>query len=247
MSIVKGAEPYLLPAGGKGVLLLHGFTGSPAEMRMLGDYLHERNFTVLAVRLPGHGTCVEDLDKSVWREWYQAAEDGYYLLRELCSEVSVVGISLGALLALHLAARYSIEKVVAISTPIRLYDKRAAFLPVYRLFRRYLPKKQRHYNIEPIYNISYDKYPLAPLASLMELLQTVKKELPEITEPVLLIQSRVEHTVIPDSATYIYEHIGSSDKDLLWLDSSGHMAILGDEREKIFSRIHEFIKETQDE
>ncbi len=247
MTIMKGAEPYLLPSGGKGVLLIHGFTGSPAEMKLLGEYLHERNFTVLAVRLPGHGTCVEDLARTVWTEWYQAVEDGYHILRKLCSEVSVVGTSLGALLALHLSARYSVERVVAISTPIFVYDKRAPLLPFYRLFRKYLPKRKRRYTIEQAHNVSYDKYPLAPLASLFKLRDLVKEELSDITEPVLIVQSRVEHTATPDSASYIYKHLASEKKELMWLDASGHMVILDEEREKVYERINAFLKEEEDE
>ncbi len=93
MGIEKGAEPYLLSAGKRGVLLIHTFTGSPAEMKLLADYLHENNFTVLSVRLPGHGTKVEDLNCVRHQEWTSAVEDAYHILRELCYEVNVVGIN----------------------------------------------------------------------------------------------------------------------------------------------------------
>ena len=130
LSITKGAEPYLLPAGKKGVLLVHGFTGSPAEMRLLGEYLHEQNFTVLGVRLPGHGTCVEELAKMRWKHWYGAVLDGFNMLKDICADVSVVGLSMGGLLALKLAAEEPVDRVVAMSTPVHIVDKRVGWLPL---------------------------------------------------------------------------------------------------------------------
>ncbi len=241
MLIAKEAEPYLLSGGAQGVLLIHGFTGSPAEMRTMADYLHERGFTVLAVRLPGHGTSVEDLNTMVWQQWYRSAVDAYSLLKDMCAEVFVVGLSMGSLLALRLAAKFPLAKVVVLSTPINIYDKRLPLLPVYRLFKHYVPKKRRGHEFEGIY--TYDSYPLAALSSFLELINDLKGRLSKVRQPVLIIQSRVEKTVRPDSANYIYDNVASSVKELFWLENSGHMVVLGVERELVFEKVYNFLKE----
>ena len=96
---LQGAEPFLLPGGRHGVLLIHGFTGLPAELRLLGEYLNARGFTVLAIRLAGHGTTVEDLSRMEHEDWMDSVRDGYAILSGACDRISVVGHSMGAVFA----------------------------------------------------------------------------------------------------------------------------------------------------
>ncbi len=94
--LMAGAEPFLLPGGEQGVLLVHGFTGSPSEMRLLGEYLNGQGYTVLAPRLAGHGTRVEEMITTGWPMWYENVEDAYHLLSGLCPDITAVGLSMGA-------------------------------------------------------------------------------------------------------------------------------------------------------
>lgn len=247
LSITKGAEPYLLPAGKKGVLLVHGFTGSPAEMRLLGEYLHEQNFTVLGVRLPGHGTTVEELSKMRWKHWYGAVLDGFNLLRDICAEVSVVGLSMGGLLALKLAAEEPVDKVVAMSAPVQIFDKRVSWLPLCKYVRAYIPKRRKHYDVDPKYTVNYDRMPLKPLDSMLKAIGKVMGLLPLVQAPALIIQSRSEHTVRPESAQFIYDQLGSKHKELLWLEKSGHIITLDEEREQVFAAVEKFLVERKDD
>jgi carboxylesterase len=244
LQIMPGAEPFLLKGGARGILLIHGFTGTPAEMRLLGEHLHEKDFTVLAIRLPGHGTEVQDMETTNWRHWYGAAVDGFHLLTGLCTEISVVGLSMGGLLALKLASEYPVARVAALSTPIFLTARRIPLLSLYRAFRRYIPKKRRDYDIDPRYYIGYDSTPLSSLSSLLELIQSVQDDLPNVHCPSLIIQSRREHTVRPESATFILEHLGAQEKELLWLEKSGHVITVDMEREKVFAKVAEFLLTT---
>lgn len=241
MAIMQGAEPFLLPGGERGVLLVHGFTGSPSEMRLLGEYLNAQGYTVLAPRLRGHGSDVEEMEKTMWVHWYNAVEDGYHILKALCREISIVGLSLGGLLALKIGAEYPVNKVVTLSAPIFIADKRLWMLPLYRMIRKYMPKKRRKYPVDPQYSVSYDYTPLSSLASLLELIKHADKLMPALSLPVLIIQSRTEHTVDPQSAQYIYDHVGSLDKKLIWLEKSGHIITLDIEREKVFQEITAFL------
>jgi len=239
---MEGAEPFFLPGDERGVLLIHGFTDSPAEMRLLGDFLHKEGYTVLAPRLSGHGTTVEEMATTKWPHWYSTVEDAYHMLRTLCSNILVIGLSMGGLLGLKLASEYQVEKIVSLSTPIFITDKRLDMLPVYRMFRNFVPKKRKIYaNIDPYYTVGYDATPLSSLSSLLNLIQQIEMLLPTIHTPLLVIQSRKDHTVQPRSGQYIYDMAASKEKALVWLEKSGHLVTIDIEREQIFRKISEFL------
>ncbi len=243
MAIIRGAEPFLLRGGEKGVLLVHGFTGSPAEMRLLGEFLQKQGYTVLGVRLDGHGTTPQDLAQTNWTNWYGSVENGYHILQGICKDVAVIGLSMGGLLAIQLAAEYPLSKLVSLSAPIHIYDRRIAVVPLAKYFRTFVAKKRRQYDVNPIYAVGYDKMPLSGLHSMVKMIQHVQSILPQINIPVLIIQSRKEHTVKPESAEFIYRHIGSNNKKLIWLERSGHIITLDIEKEFVFACISNFLGE----
>ncbi|XEQ94171.1 Carboxylesterase [Sporomusa carbonis] len=239
---MPGAEPFFLPGGEKGVLLVHGFTGSPSEMRLLGEYLNNLGYTVLAPRLPGHGITPEEMAKTVWPHWYGSVEDGYHFLTGVCSNIAAVGLSMGGLLTLKLGSEYPLSKLAVLSTPIYIANKRLKLLPVYRMFTNYVSKQRRRLpETGQLYSVSYDVTPLNSLASLLELIKHVDKLLPAITIPALVIQSKKEHTVKPESAQYIYDKLGSQEKQLVWLNKSGHIITLDMERDYVFQEISRFL------
>ncbi|CUH94319.1 hypothetical protein P22_0385 [Propionispora sp. 2/2-37] len=240
--IIKGAEAFLLPGGEHGVLVIHGFTGSPSEMKLLGEHLQTAGYTVLGPRLCGHGTRAEEMEKTEWNLWYGSVLDGYHLLQGICRKISVVGLSMGGLLALKLAAEQSVHKVASLCAPIYIAEKRLDLLPVYRAFRKYHPKKRRKLpGIDPVYSVAYDRTPLRSLASLLKLIKHVDGLLPQVTVPALIMQARNEHTVNPKSALHIYERIGSHSKELTWLDKSGHIITLDVEKEQVFKKVAGFL------
>lgn len=245
MKVIKGAEEFMLQGtNGKGVLLIHGYTGTPAEMRLLGDHLHEQGYTVLGVRLPGHGTKPEELNETVWQDWYAAAEEGFKRLEVCCSEVMVAGLSMGGALTIKVAAELPVTKAAILSAPIYVYDKRLPFLSILRFFIRYIKKRKRNYFVAEKYNLSYDFMPTKPLVSLFSLVDICKKELlKKITVPCIVLQSKIEHTVRPESAQYIYDKISSEKKKLVWFKNSGHILTLDVEREEVFKEISKFFEE----
>lgn len=245
MTIMQGAEPFFLPGGANGILLIHGFTGTPAELRLLGEHLHAQGYTVLAVRLPGHGTTPEDMAHTNWRHWYGGAVDGLMFLRGMCKNIQIVGLSMGGLLTLKLAAEYSVDGVAALSTPVYLANQRIKLLPIYRLFCRFVPKKRRDYDIDPQYFIGYDTTPLSCLSSLLDLIRIVCQDVAAVQCPVLLIQSKRERTVKPSSATYLSEHIGSAKKEVFWLEKSGHVVTIDIERDTVFHKVAEFVNQNR--
>ena len=105
--ILPGAEEFRFDAGPIGVLLVHGFTGCPASMRPMGEWLAERGISSVGPRLAGHGTSWNDLETTTWQDWEREAEDGLSDLAGRCGDVIVVGLSMGGALALHLAAKHA--------------------------------------------------------------------------------------------------------------------------------------------
>lgn len=241
MGIVQtGGQSQLLTAGSHGVLLIHGFTGSPSEMSLLAKHLHNKDYTVYSVRLPGHSTTVEDLACTNYRHWISAVEDAYYSLDNMCDRVSVVGMSMGGLLALNLAHDFPIHKAVSLATPIHIKDKRLPFIALYGLFNKYVDKKERVYDLDV--HIRYNKMPVSSVGEMVKLIKHVKPLLPAIQTPCLVMQSAVEHTLQPDSAEYIHNNLGSKDKQLVWKYHSGHLLVLDKEREIVFQDIAEFLE-----
>lgn len=239
---MEGAEPFFLPGSTKGILLIHGFTGSPAEVRLLGEFLHKEGYTVLAPRLCGHGTTVEEMATTKWPHWYSSVEDAYHILKSVCSTITVIGLSMGGLLAFKIATEYPVTKIISLSTPIFVADKRLDMLPFYRMFRDFTPKKRKKYaDVDPKYTIGYNATPLSGITSLLDLIAEVSKSLPNITEELLIIQGRRDHTVQPRSAEYIYDHVASVEKKLVWLEKSGHLVTLDIEREEVFKQISAFL------
>jgi carboxylesterase len=211
-------------------------------MRLLGEHLQEKGYTVMGVRLSGHGTWDEQLAQTHWPQWYNDVEDGYQLLTSICGTVAVVGLSMGGLLALKLASEYPLNRVVAINAPIYIADDRLPFLPICRFFIKFISKKRRKLPVEGQYNVGYDRIPLDSLYSLTQLIKQSDSWLPLVAVPTLLIQSRHDNTILPQSAQYIYNRLVISDKQLVWLEHSGHVATIGAEYRHVFAEVTRFLK-----
>ena len=245
--IIEGAEPFFLPAESEnGVLLLHGFTGLPAELRPLGDYLHARGFSVLAVRLTGHATVPEDLARQTKEDWVDSVRDGYALLSGAAKNISVVGHSMGGLLALLLAAEKKIARVVTLAAAIEINPEIGIDLlpPREKCVGVYYPKARRHIHDAGIPATVNKTYRLMPLVAIHELLTTIeetKAKLPAVTAPTLIVQSIADLTVKPASAEYIFDNLGSAEKELYWLEKSGHLLPLDCEREQVFAKTADFL------
>jgi carboxylesterase len=243
--ILPGAEPFFLPGGPHGVLLIHGFTGLPAEMLLLGQYLQERGFTVLGVRLAGHGTTAEDMSHMVWEDWLDSVRDGLAILGGACEDISVIGHSMGGLLALLVAADYTVSSVIPLAAPIFIAPERGIeFLPPRNVsLGVFIPKARRLLkNVPPAANHTYRTMPLISVHELVAGIEAVKPRLAEVQVPCLIMQGREDHTADPRSAVYIYNHIASSHKEIFWLEHAGHLLPLVDEREACFARAADFLQ-----
>ena len=255
-------SPFLLPSGPTGCLLVHGFTATPHIMRWLGEYLHAQGHTVLGVRLAGHGTTPEDMAQTRWEDWLGSVEDGYHLLSGLVERVFVIGHSAGGALSFLLSTMHPLAGVVGISTLHRLpknpFPRFLQRLPVaqqirllarssrYQPFRKKGPPHWYDWEAQKQY-IAYQVFPVLSTAELWEMLVHVEGQLPQVNAPTLLVHSRDDQFVTSDQAEHLYAHLGTPDKQLLWVERSGHNVPMDAERERVFVAVGEFIKSVKSE
>ena len=257
--IIPTAEPFFFPgpstpirgqAGlSPGCLLIHGFTGAPKEMRWLGEYLNRQGCTVLGIRLAGHATKPENMIRSRWQDWLLSVEDGYNLLRTCTGRISLLGLSMGGILSLTFASQFPVAGVVAMSTPYKLPDDpRIRWAKLISRFIPYVPKGDETpdagwYDKESFkQHVSYPQTSIRSAAELSQLMAVMHAALPKVHVPVLLIHSRDDDYVVKDSMTQIYEHLGSSDKQMLWVEGGGHIITEEPTRGRVFEAAAGFIE-----
>ncbi len=243
--LIPTAEPFFFPGGETGCLLVHGFTGTPKEMRWLGEHLSAQGFTVMAPRLAGHATQPGDLRRVHWQDWFANLEDGWHLLHNTCRQVFVLGLSLGGALALLFAARFPVSGVVAMSTMYDLPpDPRLPYISFIRWFVPAVPKAPPDWKNPQAAkdHIEYPDYPVAGILQLRDLLAAMRLELPRVQAPVLLVHSRVDGSVAPENMPHLFQSLGNQDKSMLWLENSGHVITREPEREFLFQSIDSFIR-----
>ena len=260
--IIPTAEPFFFPGKGAnaktGCLVTHGFTGAPKEMRGLGEYLNCQGYTVCGIRLNGHATRPEDMVRSRWQDWLLSVEEGYNLLRSCTDQVFLRGLSMGGVLSLTAAGRWSagpegearrIRGVVAMSTP---YDIPHVPLPLWTirflsLFKPYLSKGKVPGSgwFDPAaykQHVAYPQHPLRSGVELKYLFDEMHVALPKVQVPVLLIHSRNDDYVVRDSMQQIYDRLGSLDKHMLWVEGGGHVITEEPTRETVFKAAGDFIQ-----
>ena len=231
-----------------GVVLVHGFTGTPYEVRYLGEQLARAGFSVRAPLLPGHGTSMADLDATSWEQWTEAVERAVDAMRVRCGRVAVVGQSLGGLLALYAAAhRRDIACVGSLAAPLWLegLSARVAAWTTRGLLRRVrtLPKlggsdvRDKRVRAE---NPCYPAIPTRALAQLLDFFAVVGRELANVTQPVLVIHARQDHTAPVACAKHIAE--ATRAVRLRILEDSYHLIAADVERDIVAAEVTTFVR-----
>ena len=245
---IPGAEPFFLPGGETGCLVVHGFTGTPKEMREIGEFLNQQGHTVLGVRLTGHATKVEDMIRSRYEDWLASVEDGWNLLQGHTKRIFLIGLSMGGVLSLTAASYLPVAGVVAMSTPY-LFPK-----PIFRKFpwilRLVSPVYRKQGKSKGLWftpglaenHISYSHNPVRPGYELAMLLKRLQAAIPDVKAPVLVIHSKDDDYVDPENADLIYNNLGSQQKELIWVDRCNHVVTRDGETIRVFQPVAEFIQ-----
>ena len=244
-AVLEGAEGFSLPGGRVGALLIHGFTGSPQGLRALGEHLSGAGIAVEAPRLPGHGTTWQDLGTRRQEEWVAAVEDGYDRLAESCDEIFVVGLSFGAALTVDFAARHpdKVAGIVLLASYIHSKDPRRFLAPAIRFVVQSLPGVGNDIADPEMREIVYDRVPTKAAYSMLQFTRKARQALPSVKSPALIVHARQDHTAHPDNARLIEREIGSTDVEVVWLERSYHVITVDLERDQVYSKTLDFIKE----
>jgi carboxylesterase len=253
--LAEGAEPYLILGGKTACLIVHGFNSSTRENRDMGRFLADQGFTVLGVRLPGHATSPADMRRVRWNDWLAAVEDGFNLLQGLSEHIFIMGQSLGGVLTMTAASRYPFDGVIGISTPYGLLQgwqaglARPGLLKFISFFVREIKKPPLTDNPDEIDERApgvdldpYPRYVTRALAEVLELVRQMKAGLPQISAPLLLIQGRHDAVVEKNAMQLFRERVASKRMDTLWLENTGHVVTLSNERDIAFRAIADFMR-----
>ena len=238
------AKPFDFPEGKHGVLLIHGFTGSPAHMRLIGEGLRKRGFAVKGMLLPGHGESPEAMGRVTWQDWVLAARQEAGKLRDLYPRFSVAGLSMGGDLALLLAAGMDPAACVTIAAPIKTTNRFRHAASLAAPFHPMIQKKAdgSRDTLDPEYDIGYDEYPTSSVHHLNVIMSRARQNLSDIRCPVLTIQSRKDETVTPDSPSIILREVSSAVKAQMWLKDAPHVCTISPEYPLIVDAMADFLR-----
>lgn len=239
--------PFLLEGGPVGIILIHGFTSSPTEMRLLGEYLNERGFTASGILLPGHGTTVDDLTRCKWTDWTDFIAAAYKELQSPCQLVFVGGQSLGSILTTYLAEHQTdlpgaILYAPAIMNPENA-DLKEQWDQAAQKWGSHVPKSELLQKNELVFSRiwSYDVNPLDIQDQLAELATEAYRDLKNITCPLLLIHSTNDHVVDPNMPSYICETVSSPETKVVTLHQSQHAIPMDIEWETAAEQTYQFL------
>ena len=228
-----------------GVLFVHGFGSSPETMRELAEYVHTKGgFTCRVARLAGHGTSVEDMERTTFIDWYKSVKFHYDDLLQHTKEVLVVGHSMGATLALLLASQEPVKAIVALSPPIKLHRPDAKYLPLITWFMRYWPtKKSEAQAYEQRGHFYYKHRPLKCVTSLFELMEVTRPRLPKVRAPLLAAIGLQDPRVTPKNIELLFKLAGSATKEMVVFENSRHSLHHGSEKQQVLETVAKWLQE----
>jgi carboxylesterase len=236
--------------GAPGVLVLHGFTGSPVSVRPVAEAMAAEGFAVEMPLLPGHGTVWQELQRTTWHDWVREAAAALHRLRfpegtrGAPRPVVVAGLSMGGTLALHLAETRAADLAgVAVVNPfVASSNPQLRLVPVLKWVLPTSPAIGNDIAREGADERGYDRVPLKALGSLLALQRSVRTDLRAIRAPLLVFTSRVDHVVEPENSRMVLDGVSSDDTEQVWLERSYHVATLDHDADLILERTAAFVR-----
>lgn len=242
--VLPGAEPFSHDGGDVAVLLCHGFTGTPQSLRPWAEHLAAEGLTVRLPRLPGHGTTWQEMNLTRWSDWYATVDREFRVLRRAHRAVVVGGLSMGGALALRLAQEHAgdVAGLALVNPAVKSEDRRLGALPLLHRVVPSLPGLAGDIKKPGATELAYDRNPLRALHSLVGTWRDIVRDLPEVTQPVLVFRSAADHVVPASSTALILSRISSTDVTEVVLQDSYHVATLDNDAEQIFAGTAEFVR-----
>jgi carboxylesterase len=240
---VKAPQPFTFEAGPRAVLLLHGFTGHSADVRMLGRFLEKKGYTSHAPIYRGHGLPPENLIEATPEEWWEDVQAGFNHLKELgYKEIAVAGLSLGGVLGLKLSYSTQTKAVITMCSPM-FFDNETQLTKGFQAFAKEYKElngkeeKEIKREVDLLMDNSEEMF-----QQLGSFITEVKKNVDTVYTPAMIIQAQKDEMINTDSANYIYDHIESEHKTIKWYEDSGHVITMGKEKEQVFEDIYQFLE-----
>jgi carboxylesterase len=241
----RDTEPYAADGGRIGVVLSHGFTGTPASMRPWAEHLAAAGCSVRLPLLPGHGQSWRETNRSTWQQWYAAVETAYDELRRQCDVVFGCGLSMGGTLVTRLAELHpdGIAGLVLVNPAFGTARLDAKLAPYISWLVRSRPALGGDIKKPGVAEPAADRTPVVAFASLQRLWKVAVADLATLRAPVLLYRSREDHVVDPLSAQLLKAGAVNTDIREILLEESYHVATLDNDAPTIFAGSLEFITE----
>lgn len=246
MTADSALAAYSSPGSGRnariGVVLSHGFTGSPASMIGWAQHLARQGYAVKLPLLAGHGTTWQELSRTPWQRWYEGVDAAYRQLARETDAVVVAGLSMGGALALRLASLEPVAGVVVVNPGLTIADPRARYVGVLKYLLRSVPSIGNDIRKEGMDERAYTRTPVAAVHQLAQLFRDTTERLPQVTAPALVFRSTIDRIVPESSLEVLQQRIGSADLEIIRLENSYHVATMDHDQELIFERSAAFIK-----
>ncbi|WP_046471013.1 alpha/beta hydrolase [Allosalinactinospora lopnorensis] len=245
MSLLPGAEPFSQRGNGIGVLLCHGFTGSPQSLRPWAEHLADAGLTVELPRLPGHGTTWQEMNTTTSDQWFAEVESALLRLHQSCDEVFVMGMSMGGCLALRLAEVHpdKVAGVVLVNPALVMEDRLLLFAPLLRWILPSTKGLSDDIKKPDVHEVGYDRVPMVAAATLRRLWHATRRDLPKITVPILAYRSNEDHVIGPRSLRMLSSRAVNTTLTVNLLDNSYHVATLDHDAGTIFDGSLAFVRE----
>jgi carboxylesterase len=244
MPLMPGAEAFSHEGGATGVLLCHGFTGSPQSLRPWAEYLAGAGLSVDLPRLPGHGTTWQEMARTRWEDWFAEVDRAFAELRARSDEVFVMGLSMGGCLALRLAELHgpAIRGLVLVNPSITADTKLFMLAPLLKLVVPALKGITSDIKKEQASELGYDRIPVKAAATLPGLWRVTGEHLAEVSAPVLAYRSVTDHVVGPASLALLRAALPAGQLEVRELADSYHVATLDNDAEVIFTGSLDFVR-----
>ncbi|MGD6940609.1 alpha/beta hydrolase [Cytobacillus gottheilii] len=241
---VVAPKPFTFGNGKRAVLLLHGFTGNTADVRMLARYLEGKGYTCHAPLFKGHGVPPEELVLTGPEDWWKDVMEGYELLKEMGhQEIAVAGLSLGGVFSLKLGYTVPVKGIVPMCAPMYIKSEETMYKGILAYAREY--KKLEGKSAEQIDSemAEFEKTPMNTLKALQELIADVRNHVDMIYSPTFVAQARHDHMINTDSANIIFNEVENDLKKLKWYEESGHVITLDKQRDELHEDVYQFLEQ----
>lgn len=235
-------QPFFFKAGPRAVLLLHGFTGSSADVRMLGRFLEKNGYTSYAPHYRGHGVAPEELIKTNPSQWWADVVAAYDELRDQgYEEIAVCGLSLGGVMSLKLALNKPVKGIVTICAPMTMRTTDVMFEGVLKYAAEYKKYEQKDNTTIEQEVAAIRAAGMPSLAQLREFVYDVRAQVDELYTPLFVVQARHDEIIDPNSANIIFDAAESTEKQLKWYEEAGHVITLSNEKTQLHHDIEQFL------